>query len=162
NNPSLDIVMKILTAFPDIDSDWLMFGDGKMYKDEISNIQPESPALQSNKQALEMMDLFSAEETAEESEENEIAEIHQNELKNTSHESSLLKSEIVPNKAEIRDEEPALYIKTNLNNIDNPESSNNTNVEKESENHPKKEEKQIRKIVFFYTDKSFSEYYPEN
>ncbi|MDD2346131.1 MAG: helix-turn-helix transcriptional regulator, partial [Bacteroidales bacterium] len=41
NNPSLDIVMKILTAFPDIDSDWLMFGDGKMYKDEISNIQPE-------------------------------------------------------------------------------------------------------------------------
>lgn len=162
NNPSLDIVMKILTAFPDIDSDWLMFGDGKMYKDEISNIQPESPALQSNKQALEMMDLFSAEETTEESEENEIAEIHQNELKNTSHESSLLKSEIVPNKAEIRDEEPALYIKTNLNNIDNPESSNNTNVEKESENHPKKEEKQIRKIVFFYTDKSFSEYYPEN
>lgn len=162
NNPSLDIVMKILTAFPDIDSDWLMFGDGKMYKDEISNIQPESPALQSNKQTLEMMDLFSAEETAEESEENEIAEIHQNELKNTSHESSLLKSEIVPNKAEIRDEEPALYIKTNLNNIDNPESSNNTNVEKESENHPKKEEKQIRKIVFFYTDKSFSEYYPEN
>ncbi|MDY0216751.1 MAG: helix-turn-helix transcriptional regulator [Bacteroidales bacterium] len=172
NNPSLDIVIKILTAFPDIDSDWLMFGDGKMYKDEISkeeisNELPDKSALNGTKQTSGMMDLFSMEETAEESEEREIEEIHQNEVKSSSQESILNideeKSELLPNqKAVIRDEEMATYYKPKTAISDSPESSTNTNVRIEPENHQQKKEKQIRKIVFFYADKSFSEYYPEN
>lgn len=30
NNPSLDVLMKILETFPHIDSDWLLFGKGEM------------------------------------------------------------------------------------------------------------------------------------
>lgn len=33
NQPSLDIVKKILKSFPKINSDWLIFGEGNMYKD---------------------------------------------------------------------------------------------------------------------------------
>ncbi len=38
NNPSLEIVMKILEKFPEINSDWLLFGSGNMLKNvENSN-----------------------------------------------------------------------------------------------------------------------------
>lgn len=38
NNPSLEIVMKILEKFPEINSDWLLFGSGNMLKNlETSN-----------------------------------------------------------------------------------------------------------------------------
>lgn len=37
NNPSLDIIQKILHQFPDIDSDWLLFGNGR----KTSNIKEE-------------------------------------------------------------------------------------------------------------------------
>ncbi|MCD7935399.1 MAG: helix-turn-helix domain-containing protein [Tannerellaceae bacterium] len=44
NNPSLDVLMKILEAFTYINSDWLLFGKGPMQKQqEIS--QPEEPTL---------------------------------------------------------------------------------------------------------------------
>jgi transcriptional regulator with XRE-family HTH domain len=33
NNPSLDFIQKILKRFPDINSDWLIFGKGIMYKE---------------------------------------------------------------------------------------------------------------------------------
>jgi transcriptional regulator with XRE-family HTH domain len=33
NNPSLDFIQKIMKRFPDINSDWLMFGKGTMYKE---------------------------------------------------------------------------------------------------------------------------------
>jgi transcriptional regulator with XRE-family HTH domain len=39
NKPSLDFIMKILTAFPDIDADWLLFGRGGM-KHEITSDKP--------------------------------------------------------------------------------------------------------------------------
>lgn len=37
NNPSLDVITRILTQMPDIDSQWLLTGTGTMYKSEISN-----------------------------------------------------------------------------------------------------------------------------
>ncbi len=39
NNPSLDIISKILERFQDVNSDWLLFGKGSMYKTH-SSIQP--------------------------------------------------------------------------------------------------------------------------
>jgi len=32
NKPSLDFILKILTSYPEINSDWLMFGKGQMIK----------------------------------------------------------------------------------------------------------------------------------
>lgn len=38
NKTSLDIVKKILTKFKDINPDWLLFGEGNMYKEEKNNV----------------------------------------------------------------------------------------------------------------------------
>lgn len=42
NNPSLDFVTKILRTFPDIRSQWLLFGEGKMY-DSLAGVRSASP-----------------------------------------------------------------------------------------------------------------------
>lgn len=34
NNPSLDFIQKIIKRFPDINSDWMIFGKGTMYKEQ--------------------------------------------------------------------------------------------------------------------------------
>jgi transcriptional regulator with XRE-family HTH domain len=36
NNPSLEVVLKILGSFPNLSSEWLLFGTGQMYKSELS------------------------------------------------------------------------------------------------------------------------------
>ena len=38
NNPSLDFIQRILIKFKKIDSDWLLFGKGKMYENEQENL----------------------------------------------------------------------------------------------------------------------------
>jgi len=40
NNPSLDVITKILTCFPDINSEWLLFGNGQIYKGDKAFLQP--------------------------------------------------------------------------------------------------------------------------
>lgn len=37
NKPSLDVVQKILIKFPDLNSDWLLFGNGEIYKTKKAN-----------------------------------------------------------------------------------------------------------------------------
>ena len=41
NNPSLDVMTKILTNFPSINSDWLLFGTGSLYKGDKAFLQPD-------------------------------------------------------------------------------------------------------------------------
>ena len=43
NNPSLDFVTKILRTFPEIRSQWLLFGEGKMY-DAMAEVRPAEEA----------------------------------------------------------------------------------------------------------------------
>lgn len=40
NNPSLDVLLKILRRFPSVSTDWLLFGNGPMTK----SAQPTEPA----------------------------------------------------------------------------------------------------------------------
>lgn len=35
NNPSLDVLTKILSRYPSIDSDWLLFGKGDMFRAQV-------------------------------------------------------------------------------------------------------------------------------
>ncbi len=50
NKPSLDFVMKILSSYPEINSDWLLFGKGEMFqgsetgkRQEEKITKPEKP-----------------------------------------------------------------------------------------------------------------------
>jgi transcriptional regulator with XRE-family HTH domain len=48
NNPSLDVLMKILETFPYVDSDWLLFGKGEMRRAPVSISNKHEPDLFSN------------------------------------------------------------------------------------------------------------------
>ena len=43
NKPSLDLIQKILTEFPDLNSDWLLFGKGDMKKQKQPKPTPPEP-----------------------------------------------------------------------------------------------------------------------
>ena len=54
NKPSLDFVMKILATFPEINSDWLMFGKGQMFNalkknEPVQEEKPENPEIKTEK-----------------------------------------------------------------------------------------------------------------
>lgn len=53
NNPSLDVITRILTQMPDIDSEWLLTGSGNMYKSEANNYHSDT------KSPNNLPDLFS-------------------------------------------------------------------------------------------------------
>lgn len=55
NNPSLDVITRILTQMPDIDSQWLLTGSGNMYKNEISSHSGDNDIKNQNS----LPDLFS-------------------------------------------------------------------------------------------------------
>ena len=46
NNPSWDILKKILEKYDDINTEWLLFGKGPMLKSEKSMIKPEKSLIQ--------------------------------------------------------------------------------------------------------------------
>lgn len=41
NKPSLDFIMKILSTYQEVNSDWLIFGKGQMVKQESTNVEIE-------------------------------------------------------------------------------------------------------------------------
>lgn len=53
NNPSLDVITRILSQMPNLNSDWLLTGLGNMYKNEKSNSDREQ------KNQTSIPDLFS-------------------------------------------------------------------------------------------------------
>ncbi|MFH0893174.1 MAG: helix-turn-helix transcriptional regulator [Bacteroidota bacterium] len=132
NNPSLEFVQKILRKYPEISSEWLLTGKGEM-----------------NKKVLSLFDFD--EETKDKTE----AEPGMQEIKELLPKEEIELTPIQPTVQKEKD----LHIK----------------VEKEEKPEPKRQEtcnediinafmtgKKINKIVFFYADKSFSEFYPEN
>lgn len=45
NKPSLDFIKKIKLRYPEIHTDWLIFGEGNMVKNELKNDKENSPLL---------------------------------------------------------------------------------------------------------------------
>ncbi len=54
NKTSLDIVKKILTKFKDINPNWLLFGEGKMYKEENIAVTNVNTATDSHKKDVKV------------------------------------------------------------------------------------------------------------
>ena len=44
NKPSLDVVIKIVSAFPEISKDWILLGEGEMLKALVKDVAPDSPS----------------------------------------------------------------------------------------------------------------------
>jgi transcriptional regulator with XRE-family HTH domain len=140
NNPSLDFVQKILQRFPEVNMDWLIMGKGPMFSsDGIRTVQAEPTLFTPHEVNIPTPDLFTAEISQPETPKVEVRIVEEPE--NTEALGAFATS---PEK-EIKSADPV--------------------VEK---NIPAKEEilagnpKKVVKVLFFYSDKSFTEFYPEN
>ncbi|WP_439883054.1 helix-turn-helix domain-containing protein [Pontibacter sp. MBLB2868] len=45
NKPSLDVVLKVIAAFPEISKDWMLLGEGEMLKSLVTNVGSDSPGI---------------------------------------------------------------------------------------------------------------------
>ena len=117
NNARFDFIKNLLEIFPKLNADWLILGQGPMYK--------------SNE--MKTIDLFSYEKT---------------QLSPTpSYEKTSL-SPTLPEKPQI---------------LSHVEGDKNSTLDKPTDiSPPTKHKKTIERIVFFYTDKTFATYHPED
>jgi|WetSurMetagenome_2_1015567.scaffolds.fasta_scaffold270520_1 transcriptional regulator with XRE-family HTH domain len=131
NQPSLDLIQKILKRFPDINSEWLLNGIGTM----IKNSQP---------------DLFNSEENAVEE-------------KIKPQESIFIQKMTHPENVEEKTEKQ-FFTDENLS-PEAAEKSINQNIPGDIQENLKenalKKVLEIEKIVIFYSNKTFREYFPE-
>jgi len=151
NNPSLEFVTKILKRFPEINSDWIIFGKGSMYRGSDSKTDSETKEIRKNTSEPDLFNLIETEQvdiqaikTEVSIQENENAilnEVNDKEKDNNT-------SDIQINKEEIS------HFKTIAEKEEKKEI-------KEKEIEIKKIQKEIEKFVIFYSDKTFREYFPE-
>lgn len=78
NKPSLDLIMKIVSEFPEVDLYWIINGKGNFPKSESQNLEigstPISQNLQQESKIENQPDLFSTEPDVEKNRVNEISE----------------------------------------------------------------------------------------
>lgn len=153
NKPSLDFVMRVLNRYPEIDTNWLLFGKGEMYKsantqETVRNSGTETAlniqTIENQMERVEnggQMDIFSSEMT-EITPQNTISEVVENEVvENT----SILKE--VENQAI-----------TNGPKLDeNYAEVQNSDGDKEKPIQKKETRKAVRYLVF-YSDHTFEEF----
>ncbi len=148
NQPSLDIVKKIVTAFPEINSEWLVMGMGQMLKSDTP-VEAEPVVEPTPKPTLEMRQTTLFESFDEEPEQVEETQ-------------SEVVSELVEEEPEPEPEPEPVPVKTvttrtRTRNSDSRSSSERSKKERISNSQG---DKKIVKIVFFYDDQSFDEYHP--
>ncbi len=130
NNPSLDFLQRVLKKFPHINPDWLLLGQGNMYRNDATN-DVHKPSLGLFKEDIK-------------DEEKDSVHIIKEEPKSPKNEDKVL--DVYP-KQQISEDDRKVKGSDNL--------LSHGQKQKEIDN------KQVDKIVFFYTDKSFEIYYPD-
>jgi transcriptional regulator with XRE-family HTH domain len=151
NNASLDFIQKILLTFPEVNMDWLMFGKGPLFKSaEIATKASNDDSLHDAPTVdLTNVDLFSVLTPAKSPDfrkENDLSP-EANAEENTKHEST-----------ENEDSTPLQNIKEKVVAelpLEKPE-----NVTAGSR-HKEPATKTILKIVEFYSDNTYREFFPE-
>lgn len=150
NNASLDFIQKILLCYPEVNMEWLMFGRGPLFKgsETSSNISNGEPLNIISPQSSASVDLFS--ELIPGKVQENRKEI---DLSAQPKSSENLKNEVSGN-------EDLSSLKANLETapiyqIRKPETS------KERSGNENNSTKTILKIVEFYSDNTYREYFPE-
>lgn len=128
NKPSLEVLRKILQRYPSISSDWLILGQGAMYRQEIKS--QERSLFDQIDENISLSDSL-----IQKSEMNSY-------LESNSENSNLLKNE-----------EPAIYSKKNSAIHENTPPVSEINCMTSTSF-----EKKVLKIILYYTDNTFQEF----
>lgn len=153
NNVSDKTLSKILSTYPDINPMWLVTGNGEMLV-EKPVLQEEIPADEEPATSLFHTDEYNDDEEDEEEEDEETVYVG-----NMSHETERVNN---PCNIDVKQAEIQVDNGKKMASVSALESQNELRPVSEPQIlQAKPVEKKIQKIVFFYTDKTFSEYYPE-
>lgn len=145
NNPSLDIVTKILNKFPDIDSNWLVIGKGSL----VGKNETNSPEIRNNEISKPSETLF---DDLSDSLFSDIQKDNPSKIDNNNIYELQRKIEILEGKSKVKESQPEINnkpieiakpVNNNISNFENSQHSNST--------------KQIVRIIIFYSDNSFEE-----
>ncbi len=153
NNPSLEFVLKILNRFPELSTDWLLFGKGIMYKNQepatLSELHKKEEAREStaisNSPMFDLFSDFSVSESEKPTEKQINAPIFEAPLPAST-----------PQK-EIQVEGIQHTIIQENTKTECPEIK----IENSNEISEQKKEKRIVKFIVLYNDRTFAEYFPE-
>jgi transcriptional regulator with XRE-family HTH domain len=151
NNASLDFIQKVLLTYPEVNIEWLMFGKGPLFKTNETTLNNNNDGDLSSVRQLDLahVDLFTELVPAKSSDFRK-----ENDLNSGEKPAENVKHEVVENEARV-------------NEPKNPEKAS-TEVElNKAENimlssgHREPSTKKIVKIVEFYSDNTYKEYFPE-
>jgi len=147
NNASLDFIQKILLRYPEVNIEWLMFGKGPIFKDSpIALNNNVDEGLKTNlSDTLPPVDLFS-----EVNQRNEPENRKENELTPAHEANDLSKKEEIANSPRMP-----------LIGIDEPISNLKTEEHAKTFRQSNRATKTLVKIVEFYSDNTYKEYFPE-
>lgn len=175
NQPSLDVAKKILVAFPEISTEWLIMGVGNMFQ-EVK--QPVTTGNESSKDTLAMaqIDLFSGEDGSDGTVvpqatsqplavEPEIKPVFTTQSKEVFESKDVAPSAEMPSGVAVTmpQAEPLpspAVVSAPRSRSRNTESNNSSRESKRDRISNSQGDKKIVQIVFFYEDKSFDIYTP--
>jgi len=157
NQPSLDLIQKILKKYPDISTDWLVSGTGSMLKEA----QMDLFAQETHNLKQEHIDLFTANETV-----NTLQNADYNPVQPQIHTPNPTNNSIIQeeNKTHtILSNSEHIKIEKNENqHLNSSIEENNNKINSTDQNKSKTDEKKsVEKIVIFYDNKTYREYYQE-
>jgi len=147
NRASIDVILKILKVFPQINTHWLLTGEGKMTQ----------------------LNLFEKETLTKEDTSNIsfVAEPQKTDSESSTPKKPPIQSTVPEDSVLLRNENINYYKSDTYNhstlesNIQNPMPQSTDRSDSEGLYQAFTSEKKIDKIVFFYCDKTFSVYKPE-
>ncbi|MBQ4441940.1 MAG: helix-turn-helix transcriptional regulator [Bacteroidales bacterium] len=153
NQPSLDVAKKILVAFPEISTEWLIMGMGNMLQSvPVQSVAQASATVPSDAPSPTQFDLFAGASESD-TEDKSATPLDSNSMESVdneninSSEASVLTQDLVQ-KPQIR-----AKVRASETNISARESKRDRNINSRGD-------KKVVQIVFFYEDRSFEVYTP--
>jgi len=151
NNASLDFIQKVLICYPDVSIDWLMFGKGPVFKGMAIAAEPNNDGHSETKgtPVPAPVDLFSG--------------LNPERGTEFSKENNLSISDTVPEKTKIPGTENDVSLSAGENKTLHDDEAEVKDERKQmvTAGHTNSSTKIILKIVEFYSDNTYREFFPE-
>lgn len=151
NNASLDFIQKILITYPEVNMDWLMFGKGPIFKHIETALKSSNDESLNAVQTVDLtnVDLFSG-----------LMPVKSTDFRKEIDLSNETKTD-ENTQQEIKENEISAPLLKNKEQVPSEFQAGKKENESVSTRHKKTDTKIILKIVEFYSDNTYREFFPE-
>ena len=176
NKPSLEFIQKLLKKYPDISTNWILFGEGPMMnpypgQETVQQVQ-NAPSVRSSTSKPQMMELFPTDDAIESAEAKET-EVFQDEndsqysvnqlndsdnsVNNSIHEEAKEKLESIDEVENVlKNPQTGIFNEETVK----PNEADTVLLQTKTPGLPERQDRSVLKIVIFFSDKTFVEYKP--